>query len=1057
MSDVDRACPHCQATREPDSAGGSSAGPCPACGRSPDEAVAVTEDAGPRPVASGPRGRSRKAVVLAVTLVVLVGAGGSIAWSLSQADWFRPRDWIREAATHKPAPARSGGAAVADAGSQGVPRPEDPSERCELRIFRGESGSDPVVVLTGPGKMTEFRPGYFGGHSRLAREVVRQAVLMAVRDGLNLPVRDAVVGDPPPAGAPSEVLEVDALCRNGRTAIAICREAAGDRKVLLEATLRTGPGAQADYRGLVEAGEAMVRDSLPRVLTEAGLAGRPAPKGTADDRLPDAVEVRLGKMAFVEAFAALRALHAAIRSDGPSPRRIQALARAYANLGVLTEYQWDASSRAYKARALLYAQTLVAADPKSPEARWHRAYAASMAGLYGWALDDLNEARKLVEAMPAADRPKPPGWVPLLEALGRYDHRKLDEVRMAGGPDYELAALLYLLSVEQPSRAGIALRAARGTLAASPECFRAYAVQCEGGGIAALHLATTAAPEALSRRVPRRIATLPGLPEPVRQAALRADEVAMTKALEDATADGADPVEPSWAALARIVRETRFVFTFRRIYFMAVQWSVPTGDYWEEVRPMVAGHRFRPLIEAYAGSDEGPDLQAFAADLDTTDFDMNSDPLVKLVADVDGPGSRNGLYGIKMLLSDRTARDLGLAVEGYTTPPQSVDLAHKLLAASPNSPFAMARLIEDAWDQAQAKLDQWRKLEGEHPTFLAGMARHLVKSGPPEEAERTLERYIKLSADKWAYEALADLYRRRGDGARWKSTLDEFLAEGEDYGLDHARIRVDIAEELMRVGRYDEARPYADAAARTWAGWAMSCAQKCAEAQKDWEAAEAYARASSQRYPGSMWTIWFLFCERNGQGDVASARAWTSAVSAGFLQSPGLSADTLLLITYVQLLCGHKDKAGEAIRRIPADLDNPVYVASLAATADLAGLPEVRDAALGRFCKEFGAKAPKSARVLQTIRDAIAAKTPGKLDLPAIDEILDSIPKARKGNTAFSVAAHLTAAGRLDEARRYWAMVADGKQSNYWWQSFAMATLHDRYPKDAGGRSAGEK
>ena len=82
-----------------------------------------------------------------------------------------------------------------------------------------------------------------------------------------------------------------------------------------------------------------------------------------------------------------------------------------------------------------------------------------------------------------------------------------------------------------------------------------------------------------------------------------------------------------------------------------------------------------------------------------------------------------------------------------------------------------------------------------------------------------------------------------------------------------------IADDLMKSGRYAKAWPYAEAAAQTGAGWAMTCAQNCAEGLNKWEAAEQYARAWSKRYPGSMWTVWFVFCERTGHGDIAAARA----------------------------------------------------------------------------------------------------------------------------------------------------------------------------------------
>ena len=96
----------------------------------------------------------------------------------------------------------------------------------------------------------------------------------------------------------------------------------------------------------------------------------------------------------------------------------------------------------------------------------------------------------------------------------------------------------------------------------------------------------------------------------------------------------------------------------------------------------------------------------------------------------------NGLYGNRRILSDWTVRDLGFAVEEFREPPLSVDRSDKLIAISPNSPLAMARLMEDAWDQSEKKLEGWRSVVGEHPTFLAGMARHLVKAGKPEDAER---------------------------------------------------------------------------------------------------------------------------------------------------------------------------------------------------------------------------------------------------------------------------------------------------------------------------------
>ena len=114
--------------------------------------------------------------------------------------------------------------------------------------------------------------------------------------------------------------------------------------------------------------------------------------------MPPDVEKRLENLGIVEIFAAVRALHEAIRADGESPARLAALARAYAQLGVLTEYQWSPAHRVFKARALLYAERLDRAGPRSPApALRSRAFVRALVGRHDLALADLDEANKLDE------------------------------------------------------------------------------------------------------------------------------------------------------------------------------------------------------------------------------------------------------------------------------------------------------------------------------------------------------------------------------------------------------------------------------------------------------------------------------------------------------------------------------------------------------------------------------------------------------------------------------------------------------------------------------------
>ena len=105
---------------------------------------------------------------------------------------------------------------------------------------------------------------------------------------------------------------------------------------------------------------------------------------------------------------------------------------------------------------------------------------------------------------------------------------------------------------------------------------------------------------------------------------------------------------------------------------------------------------------------------------------------------------------------------------------------------------------------------------------------------------------------------------------RWKEALEASLKE-EDLGLDHASARVEIANYYMEQKQWDKARPYAEQAAMTWAEWAMVCAGRCAEGEKDWNRAEQWYSRATQRYPSTDWAAWYFFCKRTGQGNLEAA------------------------------------------------------------------------------------------------------------------------------------------------------------------------------------------
>src|SRR5713101_5027550 len=128
-----------------------------------------------------------------------------------------------------------------------------------------------------------------------------------------------------------------------------------------------------------------------------------------------------------------------------------------------------------------------------------------------------------------------------------------------------------------------------------------------------------------------------------------------------------------------------------------------------------------------------------------------------------------------------------------------------------------------------------------------------------QDAERCLKHSVEITGDHYDYENLAKVYKAQGDTQRWKETLDEYLKQ-EDFGLDHARVRVEIAKHLMSHKEWEKAQPYAEAAAHTWAHWAMLCASECYEGMEDWEKSEQWIRRAAERYSSAS-ISWFLWCK----------------------------------------------------------------------------------------------------------------------------------------------------------------------------------------------------
>jgi tetratricopeptide (TPR) repeat protein len=700
----------------------------------------------------------------------------------------------------------------------------------------------------------------------LIREILRQGVLIAGREGLGLATRDEALREPLGEG---QVLGLRSRSlRDGSVQVALTRGEGAARKTLWEKTLKLPAGGPYALRPLAELVEPLSRGELVEALRQAGYAGK-ARVPAADLAIPEDADRRFKELNVVDQVAALRVLHEACWTGGESPARLGAFVRLYANLGQLTRGLWNASDKVFAARSLLYAERLRAAAPGTRTALWHRAYALTLTGLHKEALDDLVKAAALPEGKEIV-----PTWVAWIEACCSYDTPKL-----AGNDPLE--KFLAYLTVENCGSHSFERRKVVEALGANPDCYRLVDAMCAISGVSNLHKATVIGPQMLGSRIYARLKALPNLPKRVKDAieGLKASpsEFEVRASTWKALLASPEPVEPSWSLVGRLIEETTFAQTVRRGEFMRYSWNVPTEEFVSESAPLIADHPYRAVVSSY-GLDRNRQKKEWAALFDRVSCVDVSDPYLPLVRatwDLD-PGGRilgKKAWDLATHHRDATAFDLGATLRFFRK--EEVDqrrkTAHELLAVSPYSPAAIAELSASDWAAIEPRAGELEKSLGHQPPVLRALGKRYLELKRLDDAERCLKAEVELASDFSATRLLAQVYLERGDEKKWQATLEASL-KFEDVGLAHEEVRVELARHFMKLGKWDEAEPFAARAAESWASWAMACARDCYEGKRDWEKAELWQQRISERYDGEQ-IEWFFWCKRNQKGNLRGAAA----------------------------------------------------------------------------------------------------------------------------------------------------------------------------------------
>jgi tetratricopeptide (TPR) repeat protein len=895
-----------------------------------------------------------------------------------------------------------------------------------LRVGKG-SDAKPVVALGLP-ESSRNQPDFAGTRQGiLERELIRQALLIAARDELGIATRDELLDDQPPWKGEGPPMEVVLLFRGGECH-ALVRRGEGDKaEILLRKDLGTDPDRIKYVPELTVMAESLARTEFPALLKQLGLAGEPN-RIRDDGAVPADVEQRLDQLGLVDHIAAVRSLHEAIRADGESPARLSALARAYAQLGVLCEYQWSPAHRAFKARAILYAERLLTRDPKSATALRTRAFVRALVGRHDLALADLDEANR-IDAETKTVTPAP-SWLPVIDAYLKSDRKRL---AIKDGPHPRLAALLSMMVVEKPPGTRVLVQAARDVASLDADCGRAYDVICGNGQIGDLHVATQMGPDAFTKLFPIKLKSLKSLPDPVKKPLNQnRDELTLVGELDKAGLPGEDGGEPSWGVLAHLAREARFVHAWRRLFFMTGQWHVPAGEYFDDVRPFVEKHRFYPYLQylALAPQEGIPALTTMADRMDLAEIETTELPMLQALNGLQHPVFRPA-WNLAVLHSTNVAHDYAERLKHLDD--HRAHFSHALLIISPYSAYAMATLVESDWDQVQGEVPAWREKVGDAPALIGALGKKYLELKRYDDAEKCLRRYMELSPDRWAYQSLASSYLGRNDRERWKATLDDFLTNTEPAGLEHAQVQVEIANYLMQNERWAEAKKYAEPAAETWAGWAMQCASRCNEGLPDWERAELWIRRTSERYPDTTWPDWYLFCKRTGHGDAEAARAFAEEFLAAVADRPDLVNPAAA--AFFSWSKGEPKKALEYFEKVKDANYNQFLCRML--IADEIGDKGLRGRLLQEFCTKFEKQVPRIVALCKLIRDAHADGGDFPLDLTAVDGMIGRMPARTQGNAAFLIGRYLMNRGQSEPARKYLRLCAESPEPPIWLRTIA--------------------
>jgi tetratricopeptide (TPR) repeat protein len=902
----------------------------------------------------------------------------------------------------------------------------------------------------------------------LARELVRQAFLIAARDACGLLTRDAALREEISDAPAARVAPFELFCtvEFPKKLFDVCytlsrKDSAAEK--LWEWKFRTDIYSPAMITNLADIAEGLSRGKFKDVLKQEGL-GKPVPPARDFAGVPRDAQEQLWEWNEIAVLSALRRIHAEIRAKGESPELLAGLAVGYANLGSLTEYYFSPAHKAFSARALLYAERLLRETDGSAWALWHRAYVRAMVGLHNQGLSDIQAAKKLEGRLPA----RHPFWTDDLDSFCQGKLRRMLE-QAKTRDRRRLARYLNLQAVMYSSMNAVTIPASEAMLEECPDCLRAADALCATTQIGPMRLVTGTAFPLYSKTLRGRLPDVHGFPASLAKrlreakpgAALQENEiedevdfrVQLVGDIKAETSSGRDASEPSLALLGQVIEETQFVQLVRRIQLEGYVWAIPTAQTVATYRPLCAHHRYAAFLDLYSREK----VESFKAALslkqavDPSELGLVEAWFLNWLR-YSYSGIATPWVTIAWCHADPVWSDEMSGIpQGIAGPPDDKKYngphMDMMWQTSSKLPAAYAIQVERNWKKAKFYAATVESDFAEDPIVMSALANRYFRLKQFDDAERCAKRKISSSPDYPIYETLAAIYKERGDMVKWKETLVKAL-DLPAMSLEQASIRDKIAHYHMNRKEWKEAVGFADAAAESYSAWSMMTACRCHEMLGEWAKAEALIRATSERYDSSA-TEWMLWCHRTGHGD---ANAADDCARKEF-ESLGTSLAPLTLqrVGVYYLLKKEPEKALAVFKRAYEQAHNAYDAMHAATVADSLGKAADRDQLLSQIIDANLSQDPQGfvsaglyKRLAELMRSSLPPGSLKDFGFDKVEAVVNGSPNVvAPVNLEYFVGMFLKNRGESEKSREYLVRCAQSTLYNKFTHILACQVLRD--------------